>query len=148
MKQRWLNVVPIIVLVVVSVAAAGGAQDAKPSAPPPSDPNGPGCIVVQYASRAEQIFNSTVTFEYFYSNNVNAVKTVDRYQAELAKWKAKPVPKGDAPAAPIFNIDTLTVWNWMGLKIIPIDRKHTEAELQAAIKACDAFVAAKTPATP
>jgi hypothetical protein len=148
MNLLSLNAVSIMALTVVSLAAAGVAQDAKPPASPAPDLKGPGCIVVQYASRAEQIFNSSVTFEYLYSNNVNAVKDIDRYQTELAKWKAKSVPKGDAPIPPFFNIETLTVWNWTGLKIIPLDRKHTEAELQVAIKACDAFVDAKATHTP
>jgi hypothetical protein len=108
-KRPLQSAVPLTLLTIVSLAASSFAQSAKPPALPSPDPNGPGCMVVQFASRGEQLFSSDVIFEYLYSSDVNAVKEIDRYQAELAKWKAKPEPKGDAPTPPFFNIATLTV---------------------------------------
>jgi len=139
---------PMAIALTLALLAGAGAQDSKPDQTEPAVVGraGPGCIVVQTEGSAEKItdalFGLGVTFEYLYSNNLNGVKSIDRYQKEQAKRTTKP---GRNTVRPTFNLATLDVWNWAGVKIIPLAHRHTDAELQAAIAACDAFVAGKTP---
>jgi hypothetical protein len=127
----------LTILMLLPVGMAG--QDTKPSAAPTRE--SPGCIVVKPESGGEQIagsfFGMGSLFYYIYSNNINGVKSIDKYKSDLSK--------GQKPSYRVsFNLSTLVVWNWAGTKIIPLRSKYTEAELKDAVAACDAFVARAT----
>jgi hypothetical protein len=133
---------PLLILTLVSLTVSLVAQDEKPEPPKEGDPTHRGCIVVEAQSKGGEVAGYMFglglgsLFGYLYSKNIKDVKPIEKYEEDLAKWKSKHGPK---PTPPELSLATLTVLNWTGVKIVPLPHKPTDAQLQAAIDACDAF---------